>query len=126
MRISGLQIWNFLDTLTSYMKVQALIIFLSILVYATEQVSVPLMISSPKKMTCCMAKMKCHKKMADKTPKNCEGMNCINCPLANTFPLQSMNNEAIIIPPYNKEFVPLKTNLVSGVYWKVWRPPVVS
>jgi hypothetical protein len=109
------------------MKLQALIIFLSILVYTTEQVKIPLMVgSNHNKMMCCKAKMKCHKKMTNKPTNNCDGSNCINCPLGNIFTLQSISSTSVFIPQFKKEFVPLKTNLVSGVYWKVWRPPVVS
>jgi hypothetical protein len=109
------------------MKLQAFIISICIIAYTTEQVKIPLAMSSTQSKTiCCKAKVKCHKKMTDKPVKSCEGNNCINCPLGNIFTLQLINNTVIGIPPFKKEFVPLKTPLVSGVDWQVWRPPIVS
>lgn len=109
------------------MKFNAFILLISVLVYATEQIKIPLVISKPQKISCCKAKLKCHKKMSDKTSGGCEGNSCINCPLGSTFPFQSVSNSTTtIIPQFKKEFVPLKTKLVSGFYFKVWRPPVVS
>ena len=78
------------------------------------------------KTMCCKAKMKCHKKMTDKPGNNCDGSSCINCPLGNLFTSQSINNTGIVTLQFKKEFLPLKTDVVSGVYWKVWRPPSVS
>lgn len=64
--------------------------------------------------------------MADKPVKSCEGNNCINCPLANIFTFESINNVVISKPRFKKEFVPLETTLLPGVNWQVWRPPIVS
>jgi hypothetical protein len=64
--------------------------------------------------------------MADTPGNNCDGSSCINCPLGNLFTSQSINNMGILILQSEKEFAPLKTNLVSGIHWKVWRPPSVS
>lgn len=109
------------------MKLQAIIISICIITYTTEQIKIPLAIgSNHNKTMCCKAKMKCHKKMADKPVKSCDDNNCINCPLANIFTLQSINDTSIIIPQFSKEFVPLKTSLVSGVNRQVWRPPIIS
>ena len=109
------------------MKLQAFILLISVLVYTTEQVKIPFMVSSNhNKMMCCKAKMKCHKKMANKPANNCDGNSCINCPLGSVFTLRSISINSVLIPQFKKEFGPLKTDLVSGVYFKVWRPPVVS
>jgi len=109
------------------MKIQAIIISICIIAYTTEQIKIPLTIGSDhSKMMCCKAKMKCHKKMNNKPSKSCDGNNCINCPLGNIFTLQSTNNTSILISQFKKEFIPLKTTLVSGVNWQVWRPPIVS
>jgi hypothetical protein len=108
-------------------KLQAIIISICIIAYTTEQIKIPLTIgSNHSKMMCCKAKMKCHKKMSNKPANSCDGNNCMNCPLGNIFTLQSINNTSIIIPQFKKEFIPLKTTLVLGVNWQVWRPPIVS
>lgn len=109
------------------MKLQAIIISVCIITYTTEQIKIPLALcNNHSKMMCCEAKKKCHKKMADKPVKNCDGNNCINCPLSNIFTLQSINNTINIGIQFKKEFIPLKTTLVTGVNWQVWRPPIVS
>ena len=109
------------------MKLQAIILLTSVLVYTTEQVKIPLMVSGNRsKMMCCKAKMKCHKKMSNKPANNCDGNSCINCPLGNVFTFRSIAHNIVNIPQFKKKFVSLKTDLVSGVYSKVWRPPVVS
>ncbi len=108
------------------MKLHAIIISICIIAYITEQIKILSTIdSNSSKMVCSKEKMKCHKKMNNKPSNSCNGNNCINCPLSNTFTLQSINNTSIIIPQFEKEFVTLKTSLVSGITWQVWRPPIV-
>ena len=105
------------------MKLQAVILLISVLVYTTEQIKIPLMVSgNHSKMMCCKAKMKCHKKMPKKPTNNCDGNSCINCPLANVFTLQSISNNNVLIPQFKKEFIPLKTDLVSGVLFQSMAP----
>ena len=108
------------------MKFNAFIILISVLVYATEQVKIPLIISKPQKVSCCKEKLKCHKKMSDKPSGSCEENSCLNCPLTTTFVIVPINITTTIVSQFTNEFVPLKTKLVSGFYCKVWRPPVVS
>lgn len=125
--ISGLQLYRYFYTFILLMKLHAFILLMSILVYTTELVKIPLIAGSNQHKTmCCKAKMKCPKKMPGKGADNCDGNNCINCPLGNIFTLQSISAGGVVMAGFKKEFVPLKTNIVPGVYSKVWRPPVVS
>lgn len=105
------------------MKLQAIILSLVICVYVGEQFKVPLMANNSKKSMCCHAKMKCHRKTANKTTYPCDNGACINCPLTYTFTFQPSLKSASIILPFKKSFTQTETNIVSGVSREVWRPP---
>lgn len=102
---------------------QAIILSLVICVYVGEQFKVPLMANNTKKSMCCHAKMKCHRKAANKTTNPCNNGTCINCPLTYTCTFQPSLNSAGIILPSKKNFLQTETKIVSGVSWEVWRPP---
>ena len=100
------------------MKLRVIILLIPILVYTTEQIKIPLMIGSKcSKIMCSKAKMKCHKKMANKPANNCEGNSCVNCPLANVFTFRSVAGNAVVISQLKMEYVPLKTDLLCGIYF---------
>ena len=112
------------------MKFHALILSIAILVYMAENIQIPLMVSSPKKATCCKKMMPCRERMKmnhkmNDTSKPCDGNSCVNCPFINVFTLQPLYSD-ILIQPVKKNFYPMEMNIVPGVYWQVWRPPDVS
>ena len=107
------------------MKLQAIILALTIVTYVTENTRIPLVIKSNDKEMCCKAKMKMHKKTNSK-PAKCNNNSCINCPLINTFTFHPFLSADIITVQFSNKFYPLETKTVTGVYWKVWRPPDVS
>lgn len=127
-----LQISLSLYTFTPAMKFHTFILSLAILIYVAETIQIPLMVSSPKKSMCCKkvlsmsckVRIKMHKKMNEKS-NSCDGNNCVNCPLINTFTLQPSYSITLLIAAGNG-FLPIEANTVTGIYWQVWRPPNVS